>query len=96
VAENLECFAGLGGLPAVDNWRQDSSGDYVITISQQLSTLAGLPTIGVTTTIAVGGIHATLHLAAAFAVALLILDSLGWRIVGPMLDRERFITGTRS
>jgi hypothetical protein len=45
--------------------------------------------------IAGGGIHATLHLAAALAVALLILDSVGWRTVGPLLDRERLITGTR-
>jgi ABC-type Na+ efflux pump permease subunit len=65
-------------------------------VAQQLSFLASVPVIVVTTAIAVGGIHATLHLAVAFAVVLLILDSLGWRIVSPMFNRERLITGTRS
>jgi hypothetical protein len=26
---------------------------------------------------------------------LLLVDGLGWRIVAPMFDRERLITGTR-
>jgi hypothetical protein len=35
-------------------------------------------------------------LALGLGVALLLIDSLGWRIVSPMFDRERLITGTRS
>jgi ABC-type multidrug transport system ATPase subunit len=33
VTENLECFAGLYELPAVEGWRQDATGDYVIAIA---------------------------------------------------------------
>ena len=65
-------------------------------VAQQLSIVASLPTIVVTTTIAVGGLHATLHVATFFAVALLVLDLLGWRIVSPLLNRERLIIGTKS
>jgi ABC-type transport system involved in multi-copper enzyme maturation permease subunit len=65
-------------------------------VAQQLSILAGIPAIIVTTTIAVGGIHATLHLALALGVVLLILDLVGWRIVPPLLGRERLITGTKA
>jgi hypothetical protein len=35
-------------------------------------------------------------LALALGGALLVVDSLGWRIVAPMFDRERLVTGTRS
>lgn len=65
-------------------------------VAQQLSILASLPAIAVTTTIAVGGLRATIHVAAAFFVLLLIMDSLGWRIVSPLMNRERLITGTKS
>ena len=35
-------------------------------------------------------------LALALAVALLIVDTLGWRAVAAIFDRERLITGTRG
>jgi ABC-2 type transport system permease protein len=35
------------------------------------------------------------RLAFGLAALLLIADVLGWRIVAPMFDRERLITGTR-
>jgi hypothetical protein len=38
----------------------------------------------------------TLGLALGLGAALLLVDGLGWRIVAPMLDRERLYTGTRS
>jgi hypothetical protein len=57
--------------------------------------LASLPSIVVTTLIAVGKIHATLRLALLVGAALVVLDILGWRIVSPAFDRERLITGTR-
>jgi ABC-type Na+ efflux pump permease subunit len=64
-------------------------------VAAQLSVIASLPSIVVTTVIAVGGIHMTLGLILILGTALLLVDGLGWRIVGPMFDRERLITGTR-
>ena len=65
-------------------------------VAQQLSILASLPTVVVTALIAFGVIHATRGLAFGLGAALLVVDVQGWRIVSPMLDRERLITGTRS
>jgi ABC-type transport system involved in multi-copper enzyme maturation permease subunit len=64
-------------------------------VAAQLSVLASLPSIIVTTLIAVGKIHATLGLTLFLGAVLLVLDILGWRIVSPAFDRERLITGTR-
>jgi len=64
-------------------------------VAAQLSLLASLPSFVMTTAIAVGGLHVTLHLALILGAALLLLDGLGWRIVSPMFNRERLITGTR-
>jgi ABC-2 type transport system permease protein len=64
--------------------------------AQQLSILASLPPAVLAALIAFGVIHATLGLTVAFGAALLLLDLRGWRIVAPMLDRERLVTGTRS
>ena len=57
--------------------------------------LASLPSVVVTSLIALNVIPATLGLALGLAVVLLVLDGLGWRIVSAMFDRERLITGTR-
>ena len=65
-------------------------------VAAQLSTLASIPTVVLTTTIAVGGIHATYRLAVLLGVALLVFDGLGWRLVSPLFNRERLITGTKS
>jgi ABC-type Na+ efflux pump permease subunit len=65
-------------------------------VATQLSVLVNAPLIAVTTAISTGGLHVTLGLALGLGAALLLIDGLGWRIVSPMLDRERLITGTRS
>jgi ABC-type transport system involved in multi-copper enzyme maturation permease subunit len=65
-------------------------------VAQQLSIVASVPPVVVTSLIAVGVIHVTLGLTLGLGAVLLILDVQGWRIVAPMLDRERLITGTRS
>ena len=57
--------------------------------------LACLPTIALTTLIAYNVIHATLGLAFALAVALLLANRLGWRIVSALFDRERLIASTK-
>jgi ABC-2 type transport system permease protein len=64
-------------------------------VAQQLAALASLPTIAVTTLIAIDVIHATSGLVLGLGVALLVGSRLGWRVVSAMFDRERLITSTR-
>ena len=66
-----------------------------VRVAQQLGLLANLPVVLVTSLIAFDVIHPTLGLAAGCGAVLLIADAMGWRIVAPMFDRERLITGTR-
>jgi ABC-type Na+ efflux pump permease subunit len=67
-----------------------------VRVAQQLGALASLPSIAVTTLVALNVIHATLGLALALGALLLLADRLGWRIVSAMFDRERLVTGTRA
>jgi ABC-type transport system involved in multi-copper enzyme maturation permease subunit len=62
-----------------------------VRVAQQLGVLASLPTVAVTTLVAVNLIHAT----AGLGAALLIANRLGWRLVSALLDRERLIAGAR-
>ena len=64
-------------------------------VAQQLSLLGNLPLVAVTSLVAFDVIHATLGLAFALAVLLLVLDGVGWRVVSAMFDRERLITDTK-
>jgi ABC-type Na+ efflux pump permease subunit len=66
-----------------------------VRVAQQLSLLGTLPVGVATSLIAFDLIHATLGLAIGLAVLLLLANALGWRIVTPMFDRERLLTGTR-
>jgi ABC-2 type transport system permease protein len=66
-----------------------------VRVAGQLSLLASLPMVAVTTLIAVNVIPASLGLALAGASVLLVLDTLGWRITSAAFDRERLITSTR-
>jgi ABC-type transport system involved in multi-copper enzyme maturation permease subunit len=66
-----------------------------VRVAQQLGVLASLPTIAVTTLLALNVIHPTRTLAFALALVLLIANRLGWRLVSAMFDRERLIIGTR-
>jgi ABC-type Na+ efflux pump permease subunit len=61
---------------------------------QQLAALASLPTVAVTSLIAYKVIDATFRVAAGLAIALLILDRVGWRVTSAAFDRERLITGS--
>lgn len=65
-------------------------------VAQQLSILGSLPAVVVAALIAFGVIHPTLGLALGLGAGLLFVDVQGWRIVSPMFDRERLITGTKS
>jgi ABC-2 type transport system permease protein len=66
-----------------------------VRVAQQLSLLGCLPAVVVTSLIAFDVVHATLGLALGLGALLLAIDGLGWRIVSPMFDRERLITGAR-
>jgi ABC-2 type transport system permease protein len=65
-------------------------------VAQQLGLLASLPSVAVTTLIALGVIPATIGLALACAALLLLLNRLGWRLVSAIFDRERLVTGVRA
>jgi ABC-type transport system involved in multi-copper enzyme maturation permease subunit len=63
-----------------------------VRVAQQLGMLASLPSVAVTALIAYDVIHATLRLALAGAVLLMVLDGLGWRVTSAAFDRERLVT----
>jgi ABC-2 type transport system permease protein len=64
-------------------------------VAQQLSALASLPTIAITTLVAINVIHPTRALAFALAAVLLLANRLGWRLVSTLFDRERLIANAK-
>jgi ABC-2 type transport system permease protein len=66
-----------------------------IRAAQQLSVLANLPIVILSSLVAFNVIEATGGLAVGLGVALVVFDRWGWRIVSAMFDRERLITGSR-
>jgi ABC-2 type transport system permease protein len=66
-----------------------------IRVAQQFGLLANLPSVAVTTLVAVNILHPTVALAIAGAAVLLVLNRLGWRVASALFDRERLILGTR-
>jgi ABC-2 type transport system permease protein len=66
-----------------------------VRVAQQLATLASLPSIALTTLVAFNVITASLATAVIAAVALLLLNRIGWRFASAVFDRERLITGSR-
>jgi ABC-type Na+ efflux pump permease subunit len=95
-----ELLAQLALTPLLAGWTiwiaiAISTRSNDIRVAQQLASLAGLPSVAVTTLIALNVIPATFGLALAGAAVLLVLNRLGWRITSAMFDRERLITGTR-
>jgi ABC-type transport system involved in multi-copper enzyme maturation permease subunit len=66
-----------------------------VRVAQQLSLLANLPFLLLTSLIGFDVIPATVGLFLGLGLLLLVLDGLGWRIASAAFDRERLITGTR-
>lgn len=66
-----------------------------VRVAQQLSLLADVPVVLLTSLIAFNVIELAPTFAFGLVALLLIADVLGWRLVAPMFDRERLITGTR-
>jgi ABC-2 type transport system permease protein len=67
-----------------------------IRVAQQLSTLASLPSLAVTTLVATNVIHPSLRLAVGLGILLLVANRAGYRVVSALFERERLIIGTRS
>jgi ABC-type Na+ efflux pump permease subunit len=66
-----------------------------VRVAQQLSLLANLPFLLLTSLIGFDVIPATAGLFLGLGLLLLVLDGLGWGIASAAFDRERLITGTR-
>lgn len=66
-----------------------------IRVAQQLGLLANLPSVAVTTLVAVNIIHPSFGLFIGGVALLLLLNRLGWRLAAALFDRERLIIGTR-
>ncbi len=67
-----------------------------IRVAQQLSVIASIPSAVVTSFIAYDVIQVTPTLVGFFAVLLVVLDVVGYRIVSALFDREQLMTGTRA
>jgi ABC-2 type transport system permease protein len=66
-----------------------------VRVAQQAGVLASIPTVFVIVLIALDVIPATIAVAVAGALLLLVLDVAGWRVVSRLFERERLITGSR-
>ena len=58
--------------------------------------LASLPPLAVAGLLSFGVIHESVALALGLGAALLVVDTVGWRFVAALFDRERLVTGSRS
>jgi ABC-2 type transport system permease protein len=70
-----------------------SSRSSDVRVAQQIGLLVSLPPVFVAVLTALNVIPPTLALAVTFAVVLVVLDWLGWRITSRLFDRERLIAG---
>ena len=72
-----------------------SSRSSDVRVAQQLGTLASVPPLAIVALMSFRVIEPTLALAVALGVGLLAIDSVAWRVVSAMFDRERLITGAK-
>jgi ABC-type transport system involved in multi-copper enzyme maturation permease subunit len=66
-----------------------------IRVAQQLASLASLPSVAVTTLVALNVISASLATTLVAAAVLLVFNNIGWRLASAAFDRERLVTDTR-
>ena len=100
VIQGPEVLAYLGFTPLVAGssiWLGIAVSTRVsdVRTAQQLGALASLPSIGVSTLIALTVIPASLPVAVGLGAVLLLVNGLGWRLSARLFDRETLITGTR-
>ncbi len=67
-----------------------------VRVAQQLGTLASLPPLAIAALIAYNILPSSVQVAMVFGMGLLVADSVMWRVVSAMFDRERLITGARA
>lgn len=67
-----------------------------VRVAQQLSVFANVPPVAIVALMGFNVITPSTGLTLVLAAALLALDTLGWRAVAAMFDRERLVTGTRG
>jgi ABC-type transport system involved in multi-copper enzyme maturation permease subunit len=67
-----------------------------VRVAQQFAALASLPSIAVTTLVALNVIPVSLAAGLIAAAALLLLNRIGWRLASATFDRERLIIGTKG
>jgi ABC-type transport system involved in multi-copper enzyme maturation permease subunit len=63
-----------------------------VRVAQQLGTLASLPPLVLTSLVSFGVISRTLTLELIVAAVLLLVDTVGWRAVASLFNRERLVT----
>jgi ABC-type transport system involved in multi-copper enzyme maturation permease subunit len=63
-----------------------------VRVAQQIATLASLPPVAVAALMSFDVIPQSLGVAVGVAAVLVLVDSLGWRAVSAMFDRERLVT----
>jgi ABC-type transport system involved in multi-copper enzyme maturation permease subunit len=63
-----------------------------IRVAQQIGTFASLPPVAVAALMSFRVIPQSLPVALGLAAGLVLVDSLGWRAVSAMFDRERLVT----
>jgi ABC-2 type transport system permease protein len=98
VWRSSQLFAHLVFIPLLATWSiwvalAISARASDVRVAQQLGTLASLPPLAVVSLFAFQVITPTFALAAGLALALLVIDLFGWRLVSQVFDRERLISG---
>jgi ABC-type Na+ efflux pump permease subunit len=66
-----------------------------IRVAQQVTVLGSLPLVFVASLVAFDAVHLTAGIATVLVAAIVVLDSVGWRLVSRLFDRERLIAGPR-
>lgn len=67
-----------------------------VRVAQQLSSLASLPPLAVTALIGFDVVQPTVVLAVSLGAALLLIDTLAWRLVSALFHSERLVTGVKA
>ena len=62
-------------------------------VAQQLSVISSLPLFAVAIAFTFGIVQPSVEVAVILGALLLIADAIGWRLIAPLFDRERLVSG---